>query len=317
MPARRQAKPSSSETPQANTAEFEWVNFTDTLDNGDSPKYRQAINGDEARFWLAAIEEELANQKTRKSYKAVETPPGASLIGSVWVLKRKRGRNGEIVRYKARLCAAGNMQKQGDTYDETFAPTPSVTSLRILLAFAVSKSWTITQLDVVSAFLIPKLPDTTKIYMRPPAGMKLPFGWSLLLQRALYGLHQSARLWHAEIDGSLRSIDFIPTDADPCVYTMTNGSGVIACLLIHIDDILLTASKNLATRIAKQLMSLHSMTNSGQPSWILGFAVDYNLERGILRLHQKTYVNQLLEKFSMTNCNPCKTPAAALRLTAM
>ena len=96
---------------------------------------------------------------------------------------------------------------------------------------------------------------------------------------------------------------------------MTDESGVIACFLLHCDDCLIAAEKDLADRIARQLMDTYELTNSGTPSWVLGFAVDYDLGRGTLRIHQQTYVHQLLDKFAMSNCNPCKTPAAAVRLT--
>ena len=194
------------------------VNFT--VRDDDSPTYREAMDGPEVESWLAAIDEELMNHKKKKTFEMAKTPGGSTLIGSIWVFKRKRGADGSVVRYKARLCAAGSQQKQGDSYDLTFAPTPKMTSLRMFFAFATSRGWSIVQLDVVGAFLIPSLPSTDKIYMRAPPGMSLPPTYSLFLLKALYGLHQSPRLWNAEINATLKSINFVPTDADPCVYTI-------------------------------------------------------------------------------------------------
>ena len=308
MPERRKERPDQHQNPE------EEINFT--TEDDDSPSYRQALESSEADSWLSAIDEELANQKKRKTFIMVKTPQFVTLIGSVWVFKKKRGRDGSVARFKARLCAAGNMQVKGDSYDLTFAPTPKMTSLRIFAAFATSRSWTITQLDVVCAFLIPALPKSDKIYMRPPPGMTLPTGYSLLLLRALYGLHQSPRLWNAEINKTLKSIGFVPTDADPCVYTMSKGSSVIAAFIIHVDDCLVAAEKDLAEKLAKELMTIYEMTHQGTPTWVLGLAVDYDLSKGVLKLSQQGYVQQLLSKYNMENCNTAKTPTASIRLTA-
>ena len=208
------------------------------------------------------------------------------------------------------------MQKFGEHYNLTFAPTPKLTSLRLFVAYAMFRRWTITQLDVVCAFLIPKLPISQKIYMRPPTGIKLPTGYSLLLLRALYGLHQSPRLWNAEINATLKSLGFEPTDADPCVYTMSDETKVIAIFLIHVDDCLVAAEKDLAAKIAKQLMSIYEMTSQGTPTWVLGLGIDYDLERGVARLSQKAYVQSMIVKYNMSDCNPAKTPAATERLIA-
>jgi hypothetical protein len=97
---------------------------------------------------------------------------------------------------------------------------------------------------------------------------------------------------------------------------MSDETGVIACFLLFVDDSLIGAEKELADKIAKQLMDVYEMTHQGQPTWFLSLGVEYNQSKGVLRLSQEVYVNSLLDKYDMTNCNPAKTPAAALRLTA-
>ncbi|MCP4193304.1 MAG: hypothetical protein GY768_22050 [Planctomycetaceae bacterium] len=52
---------------------------------------------------------------------------------------------------KSRLCVRGYKQEIPDL-DETYASTPVMTSLRVLLVLALSKGWTIQMRDVATAF---------------------------------------------------------------------------------------------------------------------------------------------------------------------
>ena len=48
---------------------------------------------------------------------------------------------------------------------------------------------------------------------------------------------------------------------------------------------------------------------------LLGVKVDYDLTAGTLKLSQVPTIDNLLERFGMTECSPAKTPAAEFRLT--
>jgi hypothetical protein len=57
------------------------------------------------------------------------------------------------VRNKTRLVAQGYSQVEGLDFGVTFAPIAHLETIRILLAFAVSKGFKLYQMDVKSAFL--------------------------------------------------------------------------------------------------------------------------------------------------------------------
>ena len=61
--------------------------------------------------------------------------------------------NGVVTRNKARLVVQGYSQEEGIDFEETFAPVARLEAIRILLAFAVSQSVKLFQMDVKSAFL--------------------------------------------------------------------------------------------------------------------------------------------------------------------
>ncbi|CAI7893563.1 unnamed protein product [Closterium sp. NIES-53] len=76
--------------------------YTDT-----SSTYQGAMSSAEAAEWERALQEEYDSLMANDIYELVPMPPGAYLVGSRWVLKKKLGPNGEVERYKARLVAQG------------------------------------------------------------------------------------------------------------------------------------------------------------------------------------------------------------------
>lgn len=126
-----------------------------------NPKYENAALAEENRVielstyaeasqsveWQKAMEEEIIALKENQTWDLVaEVKP----ISCKWVYK---GPDGSIQRYKARLVARGFSQQYGLDYDEIFSPVAKMTTIRVLLALAASKSWKLWQMDVKNAFL--------------------------------------------------------------------------------------------------------------------------------------------------------------------
>jgi hypothetical protein len=66
---------------------------------------------------------------------------GKSIVTSKWIYKIKHAIDDNIEKYKARFVARGFSQKEGEDYDETFAPVSKHTSIRSIIAIAFAMGW--------------------------------------------------------------------------------------------------------------------------------------------------------------------------------
>ena len=96
-------------------------------------------------------------------WELIYLPEGFRPIRNKWIYKRKKGLDGQMENYKARLVVKGYTQKEGVDYEEAFSQIAMLKSIRILLSIAVSLDHEIWQMDVKTAFLNDNLDD--EIYM--------------------------------------------------------------------------------------------------------------------------------------------------------
>ncbi|RVX04725.1 Retrovirus-related Pol polyprotein from transposon RE1 [Vitis vinifera] len=179
---------------------------SDIIRNDEDPEPR---NVEECRHrndwpkWKEAIQAELNSLTKREVFgPVVQTPEDVKPVGYKWVFVRKRNENNEIIRYKARLVAQGFSQRPGIDYEETYSPVMDAITFRFLISLAVSEGLDMRLMDVITAYLYGSMDND--IYMKIPEGFKLPDAnntkprsmYSIKLQRSLYGLKQSGRMWY-------------------------------------------------------------------------------------------------------------------------
>nr|GEY72078.1 retrovirus-related Pol polyprotein from transposon TNT 1-94 [Tanacetum cinerariifolium] len=84
----------------------------------------------------------------------------------------------------------------GIDYDETFAPVARIKSIRLFLAYAAHKDFTVFQIDVKTTFLNGILKE--EVYVGQPLGFvcKQYPDHVYALNKALYGLKQAPRAWY-------------------------------------------------------------------------------------------------------------------------
>lgn len=235
----------------------------DKPSGGDDPRTpSETLQGQKSQHWKEAMDDEFRSLVDNDTWELVELPPNRKAIGCKWLFKSKRDENGNVVRHKARLVAQGFTQKFGVDFDEVFAPVAKQVSLRTLLTIASRRGMIVKHVDAKAAYLHGILDET--IYMKQP-DMYHTGGANVVcrLKRSIYGLKQSARVWNQRIDGVFKSMQFIPSKADPFLYVRNKGNRV-SFILIYVDDVIIaTQTKEEFERIFEVLQKNFTMTNLG------------------------------------------------------
>jgi hypothetical protein len=138
--------------------------------------------------WRAAMEDEYGALMSNGTWDLVPRPQGSNVVTSRWIFTHKFRTDGTFDRYKARWILRSSTQRPGVDYDESFSPVVKPTTVRTVLATAVSHNWPIQQLDVKNAFLHDTLTET--VYCCRPTGFADPAHPNLVchLRKSLYGL---------------------------------------------------------------------------------------------------------------------------------
>lgn len=269
----------------------------------------EALSNDNASQWKAAVDAEHRSLMDNETWELVELPPNRKPIGCKWVFKAKYGEDGTIEKFKARLVAKGFAQKHGVDYEETFSPVVKFASIRTLLAMAVQKGWHVHQMDVITAFLNGDLDE--EIYMQQPDGY-VKLGEEELvcrLRKSLYGLKQSPRCWNTKFKLFMKEMDFHQSSADPCVFVKFTENGILI-IAVYVDDLIpLGSDINELLELKRELSTRFHMKDMGELHFCLGIGIIQDKEASVTKLHQKQYIQRMIEKYGMKDANPVTTPA--------
>nr|GEV42587.1 hypothetical protein [Tanacetum cinerariifolium] len=96
-------------------------------------------------------------------------------------------------------------KNEGVDFEESFAPIARLEAVRLFIAYAAYKSFTVYQMDVKIAFLYGPLKE--EVYVNQPDGFVDSYHPDKVyhLKKALYGLKQAPRAWYDELSNFLVS----------------------------------------------------------------------------------------------------------------
>ena len=95
--------------------------------------------------WEDAMRAEFTRLVGLNAFKFVDVvPDGVNVVSARWVFIWKVDKDGNIVKPKARLVARGFSQVHTVDFLETYAPTPTASSVKLLVAIAVKTDWDFT-----------------------------------------------------------------------------------------------------------------------------------------------------------------------------
>jgi hypothetical protein len=146
------------------------------------------------------------------------------------------------------------------------------------------------------------------LYLEQPEGfinVNYP-DYVLLLNKALYGLKQSARIWFYTLKPKLLKLGFKSLNSEACLF-INNNTKVIICL--YVDDLaILAPNKIIFNDFIKSISQDFKIKNLGVIRDYLGIDINFNINKGFIKLSQATYINKILNKYNLQDTKIKSTP---------
>nr|GEV95653.1 retrovirus-related Pol polyprotein from transposon TNT 1-94 [Tanacetum cinerariifolium] len=168
--------------------------------------------------WIESMQEELLQFKRLDVWVLVPTLNNISPLTLKWLFKNKHDEEQTVIQNKSCLVVRGYRQEEGINFEESFALVARMEAIRIFLAYAAHKSFSVFQMDVKTAFLHGSLKED--VYMCQAEGFIDADHPSHVykLKKALYGLKQAPRAWYDELSTFLLQNHFFKGTIDPTLF---------------------------------------------------------------------------------------------------
>ncbi|GKD52713.1 retrovirus-related pol polyprotein from transposon TNT 1-94 [Tanacetum coccineum] len=148
----------------------------------------------------------------------VPLPDNIKPLTLKWLFKNKHDEENTVIRNKTRLVERGYRQKECIDFEESFAPIVMMEAIRIFLAYAAHKSFTIFQMDVKIAFLHGSLKEDVHV-CKPEGFIDVDHPSHVYkLKKALYKLKQAPRAWYDKLSKFLLQNHFFKGTIDPTLF---------------------------------------------------------------------------------------------------
>lgn len=176
-----------------------------------------------------------------------------------------------------------------DPWDETVVQG---TSTRILLTLAAKYNWDIEVIDIDNAFLNGIIPKNREIYLQTPTGFRKP-GIVCKLQKALYGLKESALAWYITLREALEELGLKAAQHDECLFMSTNPQEPLY-VTTHVDDIKVCGPK---AKAFKELIQQRFPAKPHNLERYLGLDIKRDRAQHTIHVSQASYTASIIKDF--------------------
>lgn len=282
-------------------------NFNVGSEEDEPITYKDVKNSRYRKQWETAMQEEMDSIRQHAVWVLVKPPRGRKILGCRWIFSRKRGPDGRVLRYKARIVLKGYAQRPGIDFKDLYSPVARFETIKCILALSAKEHLTVYQFDVKTAFLSADI--DTELFMHQPEGFDDGTGRVCALKKALYGTKQAPRAFNQKINNTLlgmKLVSLVQSQADPCVYFSKPPHRLIVA--IYVDDGIVTASdEKLVRDFIAELGKTFELT-SRPIEYFLGLHVLVSPDKSRIHIHQAKYIDELLHRFGMSECKPSAIP---------
>ena len=279
------------------------------------------LDGPDRERWLEAFKVEYgAIMKTGTFAKM--TPDASKMVreGKIKIhqtrpiLSHKFNEAGEIARYKVRLVVKGFTMEKGVDYDKTFAPCARMTTVRMVVAYAVALGWNVTHSDVPNAYLNGKTPHLVVIKL-PPMWTEIVGneignnGDPAIMANSLYGAPDAGRNWNSTYTSFFLEEGYTQCVKEPCIF-YKGQFPKIAIFVVWVDDNFATGGDTVELdRMHARLKERFNIKVLGRLSYALGIAFAWD-QSGV-KMTQTAFIDKIASRFRMDGATPSTLPVQA------
>lgn len=232
------------------------------------------------------------------------------LLRSLMFLKRKRDG-----RLKARFVVNGSKQDRNLAMVDPNSPTVSLESIFISIVIECIERRKVITIDIEGAYLhvamkgevivvieaviadiLVELDPTYKDFVDERGQLYV------ILDKALYGCIESAKLFNEHLIGTLKGMGFIQNAYDPCVLNkIVDSQGHQCTVTIHVDDLKVSCvDKKYLETFVKELTSVYGKLNVHSEDVLdyLGMDLDYSVP-GCAKVSMVKMVKETIVEFGM------------------
>ena len=246
-------------------------------------------NGDNR--WKEAEEREVSAIYRQKVFrdlgKGAKPPPGYKRIRVHMVYDAKASGL-----FKARLVVDGNLTEL--PAESVYLSVVSLRSVRIIAFLAELNGLLLWATDVGNAYI--ESFTSEKVYVIAGEEFGDLEGHTLVIERALYGLRTSGRMWAERFAEVLTQMGFFPCMADNDVW-MRDAGDHYEYIGVYVDDLEI-ASKD-PQQILDDLMKIYKFHLKGSGPLEFHLGCDFFRDRdGVLCQSPKKYIQRMVDNYS-------------------
>ncbi|CAI7733321.1 unnamed protein product [Closterium sp. NIES-53] len=162
------------------------------------------------------------------------------------------------------------------------------------------------QMDITTAFLNGIIQE--ELYMLQPERLDDGSGKVCRLKKAIYGLKQAPRAWYHKLEETLLAGGFKKSECDHSLFLLQEKEQFLM-LLVYVDYILLFSESAAMIECVEEMLEMHfKCSKMGDVKYYIGMHVERDLDKGVLRLHQRKYCEGLAEKYGLQDGGKPATP---------
>nr|GEW78688.1 copia protein [Tanacetum cinerariifolium] len=303
----KSSNPSVSQVSETSKKDLEdlFYNFYDEYFDASKIMKYSIMNVETSNVEILSHEEEVFHE----SFESLkEESSSSSLNDDVQQCpeENKKDESSLVIRNKTRLVVVGYSKQEGINYDEMFAPVALIEAIRLFLAYAAHKDFTVFQMYVKTAFFNGILKE--EVYVGQPLGFfrKQYPDYVYALNKALYCLKQAPRAWYDILSQFLIESGFQKGLINTTLFIKKKGKHIML-IQIYVDDIIFgSTSLKYCTEFLDLMVKCFEMSMMGEMKFFLGLQVN-QFSNGIF-INQSKYILDMLKRFGMENCDAVPTP---------